>query len=133
MHLHYATHRCLIEPLSREKHIKLVLIQRFVSFMEQIEKSGKSALKMLKHEAIKDVRSTTGTNFRGIMLLLGDMSIANVSVQNIKNLTYRPFNMEEEWRILMAMELNDILNGDADVEGFEQEELEEMFKFLCIS
>ena len=59
--LHYAAHRCLIEPLSNEKHIKLVLIQRFISFMDQIEKSGKSALRMLKHEAMKDVRSTTGT------------------------------------------------------------------------
>ena len=72
MNLHYATHRSLIEPLSSQKQIKLVLIQGFVSFMDKIEKS---ALRMLKHEAIKDVRSTTGTNFRGIMLLIGDMSI----------------------------------------------------------
>ena len=33
----------------------------------------------------------------------------------------------------MAMELNDILNGDAEVEGFDLGELEDIFKFLCIS
>ena len=63
-----ATHRSLIEPLSDERHVKLVLIRRFVEFMEKIDNSGKKALMMLKDAAIKDVRSTTGRNFRNIML-----------------------------------------------------------------
>ena len=93
MNLPYATHRFLIEPLSNEKHIKhikLVLIERFVSFMEIIKKSGKLAIRMLKSEAIKDVRSTTGANYRGIMMLLGNMNVSKVAIQSIKNLKYRP-------------------------------------------
>ena len=67
------------------------------------------------------------------MLLIGDMSIEKVSLQNINILSYRPIDIEDEWRIKMAMELNDILNGDAEVEGFDLEELEDIFNFLCIS
>ena len=69
MNLPFATHRCLIEPLSCERHIKIVLIKRFVSFMEKNDKSSKSALNMLKSEALKDVRSVTGTNFKGMCFL----------------------------------------------------------------
>ena len=54
-----ATHRYLLEPLSGEKPVLIVLIQRFLSFLENIEKSNKSAIKMLKMEVCKDVRSTT--------------------------------------------------------------------------
>jgi hypothetical protein len=67
--LPYATHRCLIEPLTDLKHVKLTLIQRFLGFMEKIDASDKTALKMLKHEAMKDVRSVTGRNYRNIILL----------------------------------------------------------------
>ena len=51
--------------LSGEKHINMVLLKCFVSFMERIDKSSKTALKILKQEALKDVRSITGTNYQG--------------------------------------------------------------------
>ena len=41
-----ATHRCLIEPVSGYRHLKLILIQSFLGFMEKIDKSEKKALKM---------------------------------------------------------------------------------------
>ena len=59
--LPYETHRSLIEPLTEEKHVKLVLIKRFLGFMDKIRKSDKLALKMLQLEAMRDVRSVTFT------------------------------------------------------------------------
>ena len=62
--LPYATHRCLIEPLTGERHVKKVLISRYLGFMEKISSSNKRAVKMLMETAKKDVRSITGHNFR---------------------------------------------------------------------
>ena len=133
MSLPHATHRCLIETLSGEKHIKMVLLKRFVSFMERIDKSSKSALKILKQEALKDVRSITGTNYRGIMLLMGEMDIRKVSVQNIENLQYRVIPQEDQWKLDITKELSDVMNGDVEVKGFNFMELKDIFESLCVS
>ena len=133
MDLPYATHQYLIEPLSGEKHIQMVLLKRFIAFMGQIDNSGKQALKMLKNEALRDVRSTTGSNYRGIMLMLNDFSIENVSVQNVETLIYKPIKEDNQWKVHLAMEVNDVLNGDAEVEGFQRKEIENIFHHLCIS
>ena len=68
MKLPLATHRFLLEPLSGQKPVIVILMDRFLSFMDKIEKSKKVAIKMLKKEAMRDVRSTTGANMRGIIL-----------------------------------------------------------------
>ena len=39
-----------------------ILINRFLSFMDMIKKSDKVAIKMLRKEAMKGVRSRTGEN-----------------------------------------------------------------------
>ena len=62
--LPYAKNRYLIEPLTGEKHVKKVLISRYLGFMEKIANSKKKAVKMLMETAKKDVRSVTGHNFR---------------------------------------------------------------------
>ena len=60
--LPFGTHRSLIQPLTGVEHVKVVLIRRFLSFMEKIEKSGKAPLLMLMSEARSDVKSTTLSN-----------------------------------------------------------------------
>ena len=57
-----ATHRYLIEPLTGERHIKMVLLSRYLGFMEKIASSGKKAVKMLMETSKKDVRTITGQN-----------------------------------------------------------------------
>ena len=73
-----ATHRSLLEPLTGEKHIKLVLIKRFLGFMDSIKNSKKAALQLLAKEASRDVRSITGCNLRNITLLLGETEVENI-------------------------------------------------------
>ena len=43
------THRFIIEPISQTKHLKNVLMERFLSFLMQIEKSTKKVPKQLLH------------------------------------------------------------------------------------
>jgi hypothetical protein len=106
---------------------------RFVSFMEKIDQSNKSALKILNQEALKDVRSNPGTNYQGIMHLLGDMDIRKVTVQGIENLVYKVIPQEDQWKLDIPMELSDVMNGDAEVEGFNWKELEYIFESVCVS
>ena len=63
------THRYIIEPLSQTRHLKTVIIERFLSFIEQIETSMKNVPKQLLSFIQKDVRSTTGSNLRNILHL----------------------------------------------------------------
>ena len=81
--LPYETHRSLIEPLTEEKHVKLVLIKRFLGFMDKIRKSDKLALKMLQLEAIWDVQSVTGSNKRDLNLLLNVLNVLFVSPSSL--------------------------------------------------
>ena len=70
--LPYATYRALTELLTRETHVKTMLI------LYKIRNSGKNALAMLMETAMMDVRSVTGHNFMNIMLLVGKTSEADV-------------------------------------------------------
>ena len=53
------THRYLIEPLSDTTHIKTIIINRFLRFLEQIQKSSKCASRHLLNSILHDARSTT--------------------------------------------------------------------------
>ena len=86
--LPYATHRCLIEPLTGERHVKKVLISRYLGFMEKIASSKKRAVKMLMETAKKYVRSVTGHNFRNIMLLVGKSSVESVKKEDVDMVEY---------------------------------------------
>ena len=88
MRLPLETHRFLLEPLSGQKPAMVILMDRFLSFMDKIDKSEKVAIKMPKKEAMRDVRTTTGANMRGIMLLMGKVSCDDVTRDNLKDMEY---------------------------------------------
>ena len=104
--LPYATHRSLIEPLTESPHVKLILIKRFLGFLDKIRKSPKKALNMLLCEAMKDARSVTGRNLRNIMLLVGKSKVEDVCFQDHAKLSYFTLDRENMWRIPMIQKLS---------------------------
>ena len=54
------THRYLIEPVSGTQHLKKLLIKRFISFLHQIQSSGRNATKQLLQFIHSNTESTTG-------------------------------------------------------------------------
>ena len=60
------THRNLVEPVSQQLHLKKLLIKRFLSFIQQIQKSDKILPKQLLNIIVNDTRSITGCNLRRI-------------------------------------------------------------------
>ena len=77
--LPWATHRYPIEPLTGSQHVSRILVRRYMSFIEKIEKSRKSSLKQLLEVSKKDVRQTTGHNLRSIMEITGKNTIEELN------------------------------------------------------
>ena len=133
MDLPYATHRSLIKPLTKERHLRNVLISRFLTFMELITKSKKQRIKMLMENAIKDVRSVTGANLRNIMLLMGKTSVGEIKRVDVENINYFKLDEKESWKVQCIQEIIEAKNNRVEIPGFEREELQEMLNYLCTS
>ena len=126
MNLPLPTHRELIEPLSKQQHVKLVFIQRFLQMMEKIRKSTKPILRTLLAAVENDTSSTTGRNLRCIMLLTTKNSIREVEISDIQNLVYHKVDEERQWRV----ELVELLLLEREQERLEDEDLE-WLEWLC--
>ena len=133
MDLPYGTHRALIEPLTGEKHLKKILLSRFLGFMEKIKKSGKKGVRMLMETAMKDVRSVTGSNYRNLMLLLGKTSVDEVFKEDVEKIEYFKLAVNEAWKVETIKEIIQVKQGLYQVPGFANDELETILDYLCTS
>ena len=131
--LSYATHRYFIQPVSNKVHLKNILMKRFLGFLSQIEKSAKKLPIRLLRVVRADARSTTGSNLRKIMLLLGKHTIDEVKSHDIDNFEYAPVMPDDTWKINMVKELIEVRENKASIENFSVDELEEILEHLCIS
>ena len=129
--LPYATHRSLIQPLTGEKHVKLILIRRFLGFIEKIRNSKKTSLKMLMLDAMMDVRSVAGCNMRNIMLLVGKKKVEDVRLSDLDSLTYFKLKETDKWKIPMIKEIIETKVDELEVPGFDREELANVLHHLC--
>ena len=64
------THKYFIEPLTQQKHLKSLLIRRFLGFITQIKKYPKDIVKVVLNTIKYGVASTTGSNLRNILLTI---------------------------------------------------------------
>ena len=131
--LPYDTHRCLIEPLTGIKHVKKLLISRFLGFMDNIAKNEKEAIKMLMNIAKKDVRSVTGRNYREIMLLVGKTSVNDVAKSDADKIEYFQMENKDKWKVGIIKEIIDVRSKVAEIDNLNSEELETMLTYLCTS
>ena len=126
-----STHRNLIEPLTGESHIKIILIRRFLSFIKKIKLSGEPPLVMLLTEAAADVRSTTGSNLRNIIVLAGKTFIAALNILDADKVEYQRLEDKEAWKIKLAIELVEAKANSKDIPGFNKEELDTILEYVC--
>ena len=112
------THRYFIEYLSNQKHLKFILIKRFLRFLQQIEKSSKSAIKSLLSICKYDCRSTTGKNLRQLMLMCEKNTIDSIEENDFDCIEYFPVPEGETWRIGLLGELLDSRYRCADVDSY---------------
>ena len=104
------THRYLIEPISENDHLFKILIERFISFISQLEKSSKNVVKQLLNLVKTDARSVTGANLRKIKLMTGKREL-NDCRKVLRDIPYVPIPDDEWWRVSLIRELTDIKFG----------------------
>ena len=102
------THKYFIEPLSETKHLKKVLLKRFMSFLNQIEKSAKIVPKQLLAFIKRDTNSTTGSNLRNLLMLTNKNDIDELTTMDIENIKYNEIEEDDKWKIAMIREITDI-------------------------
>ena len=86
---------------------------------------------MLMTEAMADVRSTTGSNFRNIMLLVGKTSLDDVRLEDIDKISYFKMKEEDQWKVATIKEIIEVKSGTLEIPGFDLEELEDILEHIC--
>ena len=127
------THRYLIEPVSEHVHLKKLLLKRFISFLQQIKKSNKMVPKMLLKCVKNDTRSITGSNIRKLMILTKKDSIESISAKDIENIEFEEISNDDLWRVEVIKELTDVKFGQLNVDGFSDDECNEILHYVCTS
>ena len=126
--LPYSTHRGFIEPLSGRKHLKIVLMKRFLQYIGKIKKSKKPLLRLILQLSERNTNSTTGKNLRGIMLLAGKNTIEDIELIDVDNFPYFPRPQEDEWKTAMLEHLSEERSA-----GVLDESQLEWLEYLCTS
>ena len=112
--------------------MKSILIKRFISFTEKLETSKKHSVTHLFNTIKNDAQSTTGSNWRNILLLLGKQDDYNVTTHDIRDIKYHPVQEENVWKVGFLKELVEIKHGDLAVD-FENDEIDEIIEHLSTS
>ena len=128
------THRYFIEPISGKPHAKTTMMKNFLRFCELVMRSGKSALKRVFLQVKRNVKTITGNNLKKIMKLQSKENIDELDSNCVKGIfKYRQAPNEEMWRFSILEELLETREGRFEIEGFENNEIEEMLEFVCVS
>ena len=77
-------------------------------------------LNFIKH----DVRSTTGSNLRNLLLLTDKNTIDELCKDDIRKLKYHQIDCKDAWKIKMSNEITDVKFNKLEVENFSHEELD---------
>ena len=126
------THRYLIEPISRMKHIRSALIQRSVGFMKKLGSSRKNVLRDAFRIFSKDCRTTTGSNLRNILLENNVVHLEQLTKDAIRRtVKFHPAPAEEQWRIPVIQDLIDIRDGTSGDVGWSKDEIDSTLEYLC--
>ena len=133
MDLPRETHRRLIEPLSGVKHVKFIMLKRFLSFIQQIRKSPKIATKSLLESILHDARSITGSNLCNILLMTDKSNVDDLVPSDVENMEYHPLPEAEKWKISIIKEIIEIKNGNMNISNLTEDELDNTLEYLCVS
>ena len=129
--LPYNTHRCLIEPITGRRHLRIILMKRFMSFVSQIKKSTKQIPKQMLRIIREDVRSTTGSNLRSILQQTQKVHVDHLQTSDVLQLEYHPVQDEDKWKIHIIKEILSVKSNTLEVKEFDDEDLSDILNHLC--
>ena len=110
-----------------------MLLDRFLSFLSQIQKSKKLVAKQLLNFISHDVGSTTGSNLRNLLLLTDKNSIEEINSDDVRSMNYHPIEEKDAWKVNIIKELTNIKYNELELSEFSREELDEILSYVCTS
>ena len=134
LNLDRKTHRCLIEPLSNRLHLKTILLSRLVSFYKGLINSKKFVVRFLARLSEYDHRTVLG---KTLDYLQEECKLTGYELDGLtpsmvkKNLVYEPVSPDAAWKSCLALELFKTRKEKVDIVGFTDDEINELFKFVC--
>ena len=132
--LPYETHRYFYEHLTECRHLKVLLLKRFLKFVLSISVGTNMVCKMLLYTCYRNVKSATGSNIRNIELEANDRIVIE-DLQKSLNKVVEKLKFEETpataWRIAAMKETALVKLGHLQVEGFTTVEVEDILRYLC--
>ena len=131
--LPFATHRYLVKHVVQCDHVKETLVKRFLSFIVQVKKSSKIMPQHILNTIQHDVRSTTGSNLRNILLLTPKDEVDTLEPSDYKYVNYHPIVEENMWKPNVIQELTNTKYNQLEVPGFSTEELDEILSYVSTS
>ena len=121
------THKYLIEPISKNCHLKINLLKRFITFFKSLANCDKPHIKYLHNIQQNDFRSVFGRNCNNICAEAGVDSVFEASIFDI---SYAKVPQEEEYRIYLICELLEMRAGRLD-EELTKDDISSMLNILC--
>lgn len=80
-----------------------------------------------------NVRSSTGSNLRNILLQTAKTSIDKIVVNDANYIEYHKLAETDLWKVLLIRELTDVKFDEARIENLTIEDVETTLDFLCTS
>ena len=111
-----------------------MLLSRFVNFYRELIRSPKFSIRFLARLQEKDLRTSMGNTLHYLRKECGiaGMEMEKLTPQKVKScVRYVPTTGADEWKVKLAQELQAIRSKQMVVEGFTNDEMEELFCFLC--
>ena len=127
----HEAHRVYIEQISENRHLKSILIKRFLNFIEQIKKTKKTITSRILEIIKNDVSSVTGSNLRNIMLIVGKNTIDDLNPTDACLIEYRPMKDEDEAKVGLLKELIEVKHGDYTIAEFDKSEIDDIIRSIC--
>ena len=125
------THRYLIEPVSKMRHIKSEIFKRFIGFTNNLSVSCKKVVRNVYGIIRNDCRTTTGSNMRKIILECEQDSITRIEKKDVDNHPFHHVPTGEEWRIHLVTELLGIRDGVLMPIGWSSSDIRDTLEYLC--
>ena len=124
--LHRETHRYFIEPVSDTRHIIFHLHKRFLTFVTNLRKSKKRPMRILCRTVLGNCRSTTGRNFRNLMLRYNAGTLKELTCRLMKKATYKEASENDLWKIEAVKDLIDAKYDDSILPNFTSDEIDDL-------
>ena len=130
--LPWRTHRYWIEILSECSHPKILLLSRYVKFVQTMISCMKPVVRLLSSLCQNDRRTLLGRTMAQISLECNtDVSMLTPRLVRTSQV-YHPIPDDQQWRIPLLMELLEVRSSNLVIQNLDSVEITQLIADMCI-